>query len=242
MTLVLVQILFLLRGLTLTSADGTISLTQFSTFSIQRECVQGCLFEGPAGGNEPLPGYLNCNQPWSDSCYCRTDLAITASSFLNSCANKFCTGNTVDINNAESIYEAYCANNLNAVGYASSYSINSIVAYSSLRNCAQNCLFGGTQNGGPALPYALGCPNLNGCVCRADLAASASSFITSCVNTWCTGNSADINSAAAVYGQYCDGATATTSSAPSKTAMPGGTGKSEIFQVPLNQPQPCTHE
>src|SRR5947209_19360780 len=84
--------------LTLTSADGTVSIDSLTAYSIQRYCVQQCLWLRPSDGNFALGEALSCGpSPYQDSCYCRTDLAPSASKFLSSCVNKYCSGHTADI-------------------------------------------------------------------------------------------------------------------------------------------------
>jgi hypothetical protein len=91
------------------------------------------------------------------------------------------------------------------------FTITSLPAYTSQRVCAQNCFFGGYWN----LPYALGCqsPYLDSCACRTDLTSSGSSILNSCINTACSSNSNDINSAESLYMGYC----ATVNGGPAAT-------------------------
>src|SRR5262245_34395459 len=109
----LLYILF--RLCSLSYADGTVSISQFSAYSVQRYCVRECLWEGCSDGNPALPWHLSCNRPYSDNCLCRTDLA--ASSVISSCVNRYCSQNTVDISSAEWLYSAYCASGLNPIGF-----------------------------------------------------------------------------------------------------------------------------
>jgi hypothetical protein len=81
------------------------------------------------------------------------------------------------------------------------YSIQSVNGYALLRACAQACLWNDLYN----LPDKLNCarPVLNACVCRTDLGPSASSFLTTCVNSECSSNSNDLVSAVSLYDSYC---------------------------------------
>jgi hypothetical protein len=95
--------------------DGTVSLAQLTAYSIQRYCVQECIWLGPTDGEAPLPAHLSCPLPYSNNCLCRTDLNAPASSFLTSYVDKWCSGNTVDLSNAVSLYTGYCNNDLSTI-------------------------------------------------------------------------------------------------------------------------------
>jgi len=77
--------------------------------------------------------------------------------------------------------------------------ITSLSAYSSLRTCAQPCV---NTQGFPA-NLRCGPRYLDSCVYRRDLASSASSFITYCVMSLCNSLTVDVNSAVALYNEYC---------------------------------------
>jgi hypothetical protein len=218
-----VALILLIHFITLAWADGTVSIASFTSFGVQRLCVKDCLWGGQPGGGVALPGYLSCPAPYSDSCMCRTDLAVTVSTFLSSCVGNFCSSNAVDISSAINLYNNYCNSKLAVVTSAALLSIESFTAYSTARVCVQDCLYAGLPGGGAALPNALQCadffgPPYNDCVCRADLWGTVSSFLTSCANKFCTGDTADINSAVSIYTAYCDAALATTTAAASAAA------------------------
>jgi len=82
------------------------------------------------------------------------------------------------------------------------WSIQSASAFSLLRVCAQGCLGLGPYS---YLPALLDCPSpiLNACVCRTDLASSASSLLTNCANQGCSSNPADVSSVVSLYSSYC---------------------------------------
>jgi hypothetical protein len=82
------------------------------------------------------------------------------------------------------------------------WSIQSVSVFGYLRVCAQGCLGLGPYS---YLPAVLDCPSpiLNACVCRTDLASSASSALTSCVNQGCSSNPADVSSVVSLYNSYC---------------------------------------
>lgn len=101
-----------------------------------------------------------------------------------------------------------------AVLIASAVSIQSAEPYINQRFCVQQCLYHPDFDDDLA-PF-LGCnPPLNGCYCRADLAASVSYFLTSCVNVGCSSHSADISQAISVYDGYCSSNAPATNAATS---------------------------
>jgi hypothetical protein len=128
-----VALFLFLHLITPASADGTVSIAAFTSYIVQRLCVKDCLWGGQPGGGVNLPGYLPCPAPFSDSCMCRTDLAVTASTFLSSCVGKFCSSNSVDISSAIDLYSSYCDGKLAVVTSAALLSIESFKAYSTAR-------------------------------------------------------------------------------------------------------------
>jgi hypothetical protein len=123
-----------------------------------------------------------------------------------------------------------------------SLTIESVAQYSSLRECAQYCVYGGPPNGSPGLPVYLGCwnPALNDCFCRADLSASATNFLSTCVNQWCSGDAADISSAVGVYETYCTGVEAVPTGTAQSTAAPGSSSGKYDFNLSLHSFHPSS--
>ena len=113
-------------------------------------------------------------------------------------------------------------------------SISDSPAYATARPCAAGCLWDNSNNyvcGVNAGWYDLamelqcGCDSLNACYCGKDNAASASSYISSCVSAACSKFPQETNSAMNLYNDYCataNVAVATTSdtSLPTPTASP----------------------
>jgi hypothetical protein len=93
-----------------TQADGPISIQSEPAFGSARPCGQNCLYCGQYWlvncDATPLLDVLSCVD--LDSCYCRTDLQSSASSYLTSCIASGCSGNTVDIATGISLYNGYC--------------------------------------------------------------------------------------------------------------------------------------
>jgi hypothetical protein len=199
-----IRLLFL-YFVTVAYADGTVSLAQLTVYSVQRFCLQECIWQGRTDGGPALPQYLSCPQPYSDSCLCRTDLTVTASSFLTSCVSHYCAGNTVDISNAASLYGGYCANNLSTIAFAEPVTIESTGKYSTLVECDQECLWNGTSDGGPPLPLGIGCPNLN---------------------DYCSRDAVDISGAISAYASYYQQVAITAANAAASTSAAGSTSAS----------------
>jgi len=89
-----------------TPPPDTVSIIAFSPFKTVRECARTCL-----GCNSDRCGVataLGCQEPYMNSCYCRSDLRASASSWLTDCVHSDCSINSIDAANAVSIYNAYC--------------------------------------------------------------------------------------------------------------------------------------
>lgn len=77
--------------------------------------------------------------------------------------------------------------------------------YLSQRECVQSALWSGRNVAGESnLITWLGCTNhLDSCLCRDDLASSASSLLTSGINSWCSSDAADVSGGISAYNSYC---------------------------------------
>lgn len=84
-------------------------------------------------------------------------------------------------------------------------------AFSQLAGCAQSCFF---TTSSPAtacdvLGLEIGCPPQfcsqaqNSCYCQPTRQASATNWLSGCINSYCASNQADINSAVNLYANYC---------------------------------------
>ena len=96
--------------------DSTVSIMSAQPYLEQRSCVQFCLWH--PGENDDLAPFLDCTSPWLHSCYCRNDLASSASSFLTSCVNQGCPSHSEDFRRAVSVYDGYCSSNAPATNAA----------------------------------------------------------------------------------------------------------------------------
>jgi hypothetical protein len=92
---------------------GQVTIGQYSAFTSLRPCAQSCFV-----GNGDGDGYLTDNTPDIEDelgcgfgalneCLCRSDLMVTATSFLSSCVLKECS-NSNDVTSAVTVYSNYC--------------------------------------------------------------------------------------------------------------------------------------
>ena len=112
--------LVLLTLIYLSPANGQAYQPIFTldAFSVQQSCVQQCFTGGfEACYTDLLGSAIGCpNKPCTrtfaavDECYCRGDLQLVANQWLSMCIDSMCTvgDNTLNLNNAASIYSGYC--------------------------------------------------------------------------------------------------------------------------------------
>ena len=115
-------------------------------------------------------------------------------------------------------------------------SISDSTAYATARPCAAGCLWDNTDiwtcgvNSGwydVAQELQCGCDALNACYCGEDNAASASSYISSCVSSACSNFPQETNSAISLYDNYCATANVAVSTT-SDTSLPSRTASSAV--------------
>jgi hypothetical protein len=86
---------------------------QYSAFTSLRPCAQSCFVgngdgDGILSDNMPdLGDELDCGFGALNECLCRSDLMVTATSFLSSCVSKECS-NSNDVTSAVTVYSNYC--------------------------------------------------------------------------------------------------------------------------------------
>lgn len=104
------SLLVLYPHLTLATATaGTVSIGNTPEYGDQRECVQSALWSGRgAAGESNIVDWLGCTNHL-DSCFCRADLASSASSLLTSGINSFCSSDAVDVASGIAVYNSYCS-------------------------------------------------------------------------------------------------------------------------------------
>jgi hypothetical protein len=89
---------------------------------------------------------------------------------------------------------------------AGTVSIENTPDYGDQRDCVQSALWSGRNAGAGEsnIVVWLGCTNhLDSCFCGDDLASSASSLLTSGINSFCSSDATDVASGIAVYNSYC---------------------------------------
>ena len=84
-----------------------VSITTVSPYREQRFCAQNCLW-GEDVHTLDVGRFLECPPPVANSCWCNDGLASSASSFLTSCVNQFCSSAPGDVSRAVSVYNGYC--------------------------------------------------------------------------------------------------------------------------------------
>jgi hypothetical protein len=94
--------------------QDTVTMTEEAVYSQQRPCATNCVGIIYFGVNTEylLAGNLGCNlNPLVNSCFCRADLQAQATYYLETCISSACSGDTLDIASATSIYLANCTSN-----------------------------------------------------------------------------------------------------------------------------------
>ena len=92
---------------------GAVTIGQYSAFSSLRPCAQSCFVgngdgDGILSDNTPdIEDELGCGFGALNDCLCRSDLMVTATSFLSSCVSKECN-NSNDVTSAVTVYSNYC--------------------------------------------------------------------------------------------------------------------------------------
>jgi hypothetical protein len=90
-------------------ASATVTLTEADAYQSQRPCAKTCFYLGAFSGPDELAQQIGCSmKDIENECLCRPDLQAGADSYLKSCVSSACAKNTLDVNSAVSIYDAYC--------------------------------------------------------------------------------------------------------------------------------------
>ncbi|KAH7187809.1 hypothetical protein DER44DRAFT_127469 [Fusarium oxysporum] len=114
----LVSLTYLLQS---ASSEATQTIASADDYQLQRSCAISCWWLGDPDGNDSsdvLGRRLQCCdgvpcRDVKDSCYCRPDLRVSASSHLSECVVRRCE-NEVDFSTAMNIYDDYCREKRNA--------------------------------------------------------------------------------------------------------------------------------
>ncbi|KAK4193236.1 hypothetical protein QBC35DRAFT_99963 [Podospora australis] len=196
--------------LSLTQAQVPVSISSYAPYLNQRACVKDCLWR--AGTTEDLIGAIGCSDPWVNECFCHSEAASSASSFVSSCVADKCntakTGNVPIITSALSVYNGYCSTNGFSIPTVAS--IKSFDGYLKQTECVQLCLWHSGQIEDDLMPnMGCGAPWDNSCLCDASrVADKGKAFLSTCVASRCaTGSDGPVvTSALSVLGVYCSSA------------------------------------
>ncbi|KAM5344314.1 hypothetical protein ACJ41O_012851 [Fusarium nematophilum] len=101
--------------LQLASSEATQTIASLDDYQLQRSCALPCFWSGDPDdmdSTDILGRALQCCagspcRDTEDSCFCRPDLRVSASSFLSECVGGRCENN-VDFSTALNIYDDYC--------------------------------------------------------------------------------------------------------------------------------------
>lgn len=90
-----------------------VSIQSVPAYQTQRPCMQSCLYGGCNAYYVDIGCLIGCGRDvggnYLNACYCRTDLAPTASSLISSCATASCGGGAAyDASAGVSLYASYC--------------------------------------------------------------------------------------------------------------------------------------
>lgn len=110
-------------------------------------------------------------------------------------------------------------------------SINKDPGWITERDCGKKCVWidtghYGSPNTDIVMHINCGAPYLNACLCRTDLGASVTTFLSSCVSSRCQSDgisdyTTEVFTAVSLYSHYCNTAAGVNFPAPTVTAIPG---------------------
>jgi hypothetical protein len=191
-----------------TTVVTTVSFLSYPAYLEQVECVKLCLWHVSAV--DDLIVQIGCSSPWVNECFCKAELASSASSFLSGCVASRCTAPSTApaVTSALSAYNEYCSTNGLPIPVVAS--IQSYPAYVSQSSCVQECVWSPSRSSFDDLMPGMGCgpPWDNACLCNADLASTAGAFLSTCVASKCSvGDDApQVTAAIGLHGSYCSAA------------------------------------
>lgn len=199
----------------------TVTITDYTPFRYLRTCEQSILSKNDWMGGRAL----GCSFPFDNSCYCNTAKRAVASSYISSCVFTYCSDYDFDYTAAVSVYDQYCGDvaagitpRFHDTPLTETVTITDMREWSGLGTCGQQIL---SKN--DWLKQGLKCPSpwFNSCYCDRNLAPLATSYISSCIFTYCSTLSADFDEALDVYNSYCASTRVKGAAQPTST----GTGR-----------------
>ena len=92
---------------------ATVTITDDLSYITGRECAVGCLWNTSVLDNfDDLAIILACGYSAINGCYCKTDYASSATSFISACVDQRCSdlggGLTGEVQIAMALYDGYC--------------------------------------------------------------------------------------------------------------------------------------
>lgn len=97
---------------------ATVTITNDLSYITGRGCAVGCLWNINARDYIDIKGYrdlgfeLSCGDPAINGCYCKTDYASSATSYISNCVDERCSdlggGLTEEVKTIEALYDGYC--------------------------------------------------------------------------------------------------------------------------------------
>ena len=81
-----------------------VSIWKGPDYLIARNCEKACLFDG----GDWVGGQIGCVSPYYDKCFCNTDIASSATSYISGCAFTRCSADQF-ATSAVSLYVDYCS-------------------------------------------------------------------------------------------------------------------------------------
>jgi len=84
---------------------ATVTIQEYPAYTSLRACARN-IFDN---NNWLRSDGLKCAPPYLDSCFCRADLAPSATTYISNVVIKYCSYGTVDYSAAMGLYNQYCA-------------------------------------------------------------------------------------------------------------------------------------
>ena len=133
----------------------TVSFLSYPAYLEQVECVKLCLWQ--VRTLDDLIAAIGCSPPWVNECFCKAELASSASSFLSGCVASRCTAPSTApaVTSALAAYNEYCSANGLPIPVVAS--IQSHSAYVSQSSCVQDCVWSPSHSSVDDLMPGMGC-------------------------------------------------------------------------------------
>lgn len=195
----------------------TVSVTEYTEWSYLRVCERRILSEDDWLGG----GGFGCTYPFDNACYCNTARAPIATSYISSAVFTDCGDYSSDYTAVVNLYNQYCSDvsagthpPFHATPLTETVTITDLPAWGSLGECGRRILSEDDWLRGEALK----CPSpwFDNCYCNQNLGPIATSYMSSCIFTYCSTISAEFAAVVSVYDDYCGAARARA------TPTPGG--------------------